>query len=129
LRVSIEVLAVALRHVLGQGRMPAPFAASPMGGNAAVLEQDLNRPRGDAHIDVAPRELIRNAVVMAVDFDVVADIDQGLFPFGILVGENRQGLEGLSIVSKRILRVVSSFWNLRLLNSTYRQWPRSTPRG
>ncbi len=59
---------------------------------------------GEAHIDVLSDELIGNAVVMAVDLDMVIDIDRCLLPVGILVEPAAEALRAGSESPAGLLR-------------------------
>ena len=47
----------------------------------------------DAHIDFLFNQRVGNAVIMAVDFDVIVHIDRGFFPLGELVGLRGQRIK------------------------------------
>ncbi len=60
-----------------------------MTGYPVVFEEDLYGVVSEAHIDLFLDELIRDAVVVVVNFNMVIDIYSGLFPFAVLVGMRR----------------------------------------
>jgi hypothetical protein len=64
-----------------------------MGGDSTALEEDLHRGIRKPNIELFMDQLVRNAVVVVVHFDVIVDIDPGALPFGIDIGLNREGFE------------------------------------
>src|SRR5262245_1129955 len=89
----VGTAAVARRHVVRHGRVLVIAAHALMRGNACTLDEDLDRARADAHLDFAAGEAMRNAVVVAVDLDVIIDADAAHTPLGEHVGLLRQRLE------------------------------------
>ena len=63
-----------------------------MHGDAAVLVEALHGGRRQTHLDRLAHQLMRDAVVVTVDFDVVIDVDLGARPLGVLVASRRQRL-------------------------------------
>ncbi len=61
------------------------MVASAMACHPPVFEEDFHARGCETDIDLLSCQLIGDAVVVAVDLDMVVDIDPGLFPFGILV--------------------------------------------
>jgi hypothetical protein len=61
-----------------------------MRGDAAALEEDLDDGGGEAGLDPLVQELVRDAVVVVLDRDVVVDVDAGVHPLGELVSARRQ---------------------------------------
>lgn len=93
-RSPLKIFSVAPGHMVLCGRVLSPLRTARMSGDAAVLEQDLDHARGEADIDLPSDELIGDAVVVAVDLDVVVDIDRCLLPFRVFIGMERQRLQG-----------------------------------
>ena len=58
-----------------------------------ILEKHLHRGGCDPHIHLLSDQLIGYAIVMAVNLDMIVDIDPGLFPFGVLIPARRKGFE------------------------------------
>ena len=46
-----------------------------------IFEEDLQGTGGNADINLFFDKLIRHAVIVAIDLDMVVDIDSGFFPF------------------------------------------------
>ena len=65
-------------------------AASAVGGHLLVAVKALDAVFGDSHIELLFDQLVGNAVIVALDFNVVIDVDSGLFPFGKLVAPGGQ---------------------------------------
>ena len=65
-----------------------------MGRNALAILEKLDRGGGVAGFELLTGKLIRNAVVVPVDLDVVIDIGTDGFPFRHYVGFGRQWLKG-----------------------------------
>ena len=65
-----------------------------MGGDALAVLEDLDGGCGVAGFQLLAGELIRNAVIMPVDLDVVVDVGADRFPFRHDVAFGRQRLEG-----------------------------------
>jgi hypothetical protein len=70
--------------------MPPLLVASDVTGHPFVFVKTLQGTERDAHIELFLDQQIGYAVVMSVDFDVIVDIDTGLFPLGVLIWANRQ---------------------------------------
>ena len=62
----------------------------------AALE-DLDRRRRETHVERLVHERIRDRVVVAIDLDVVIDVDAGLQPVGMDEALGRQRLQGGAI--------------------------------
>ena len=76
---------MALRHVLCKC-CKGPFAViSLMACHPFIFKQYLDGAGGKADVNLLPCKLIRYAVVVAEDLDMVVDIDPGLFPLSILI--------------------------------------------
>ena len=56
-----------------------------MGGHALALEEALHRGGGEAHVELVAHQMVRHAVVVAVDVHVVINVHRGALPFGELV--------------------------------------------
>src|SRR4051794_38166169 len=84
---------MARRHVLAHRRMLAVGARAHMRSNALAVVEDFDRARGDARPNFLTQQLVRDRVVVLVDFDVIIETDPALLPFGKDVWLNRQRLE------------------------------------
>jgi hypothetical protein len=73
----LEVVLVRLRHVGGVGGVLASDEAPGMGGDALAAMKDFDGRRGQAGVDVLVHERGGDGVVMAVQFDVIVDVDAG----------------------------------------------------
>src|ERR1700733_2527985 len=67
--------------------------ASPVRGNAFAEMEDFDRCAGESRLHLLTGELVGNAVVMAVDFDVVINVGADGFPTGDQVAFGGQRLE------------------------------------
>ena len=68
------------RHMLGERGVMALQAASGMAGDALAFGQHFDRAARNAQLDHLMDQLVRHAVVIALEFDVVVDIDRGFLP-------------------------------------------------
>ena len=50
-----------------------------------IFEEHFHSGTAQAYIELLSYQLIGYAVIVAIDLDMVVDIDPGFFPFGILV--------------------------------------------
>ena len=96
----LDVALVGLGAVRGVGGEAALERTAGVGRHAAAVMQDLDGGRGQADVDLFVDEAVGDAVGVALDADVVVDVDAGVFPGGVLVarrGERAQGgpLKGL----------------------------------
>jgi hypothetical protein len=71
------VVLVRLRHVGGGGGVLAPDEAPGMGGDALAAMKDFDGRRGQAGVDMLVHERVGGGVVMAVELDVIVDVDAG----------------------------------------------------
>jgi len=82
---------MGFRHVLGHCGKAAFLITPGMSGHPSIPEQDLHCSGSQAHIYLLLYQLIGYTVVMAIELDMVVDIDPGLSPLGILIPTIRQG--------------------------------------
>jgi hypothetical protein len=74
---------------------------------------------GDARLDLLAEQLMRHAVVILADLDVVVETDPAALPFGTFVEQRRQRSQrGLSSCSKRARRLVPQPRIKRLFSSS-----------
>jgi len=64
-----------------------------MGGHPVSFVETLHRRLGNADIHLLAAQAVGNAVEVAIEIDVVVNVDAGLFPLGVLIGCFGQGLE------------------------------------
>ena len=93
LRGPLAGLAVCLGHVGGDGGMASLVVGTPMAGDASAAVEAFNGVGGAAHVHLFFDERMGHGVVMALDLDVVVDMDPRLFPLGVFVGLDRQGAQ------------------------------------
>ncbi len=75
---------------MGGFRRVAPlFAGTNMRGDALSGVENFDDRSRQSDFNFAPRELVRNAVVMTVNFDVIVDANPRPLPFGER-GQRRQ---------------------------------------
>ncbi len=72
-------------------------SAAQMRGDPLAAEEYLDGLLGDASLDLLMHEVVRNAVVMLGDLDVIIEVDPAALPLGILVRLIRQGGERRTI--------------------------------
>ncbi len=68
-----------------------------MRGDALALEEDLDGPGGQPHVDIGAGEAVRDAVIMGVGLDVIIDAGAAGAPLAELVRLDRQGLQRRAI--------------------------------
>ena len=93
----VFVAAMAGRHMLRHGRVLAIASHPHMRGDPVTLEEDLDGPRGQPHVDIGAGEAVGHAVVMGVGFDVIIDADAARAPFAEDVRLDRQRLQRRAI--------------------------------
>ncbi len=76
---------MALRHVLGHGRMTALTIGASVTGNALVPAEDLDRALAGADVEEFAEVGERDAVEVSLHRDVVVDAGARLLPLGITV--------------------------------------------
>ena len=70
--------------------MPSLLVAADMAGDPFVFVETLDGRVGNANIDLFFDQLVGDAVIMPIHFNVIVDVYPGLFPFGKLIGCLRQ---------------------------------------
>ena len=81
---------VGLGHVFGQGGVSVFAMTSRVTGHAPVFMKDSDGGGGHTHVELFTFELIGNAVIVTIHFDMVIDIDGRFFPLGKLISMGRQ---------------------------------------
>jgi hypothetical protein len=59
-----------------------------MTGDPSILKKDLYGVARDAYIDLFFDKLVRDAIVVVFDLNMVININHELFPFGVLKSVN-----------------------------------------
>jgi len=77
---------MGFRHVLCEGGKGSLPEVSWMACYPLILEEDLQGTGGNADVNLFFDGLIRHAVMVAIDLNMVVYINPGLFPFSILMG-------------------------------------------
>src|SRR5205823_6133218 len=67
--------------------------AAAMAGDPFAAMKDLDRRGSDARLDLLAEQLVRHAVVMLGDLDVIVEADPAALPLGVFVGQRRQRSE------------------------------------
>src|SRR5258706_2567763 len=67
--------------------------AAQMRRHPLAAEEDLDGLLGDASLNLLMHEVVRDAVVMLGDLDVIIEVDPAALPLGILIRFIRQGGE------------------------------------
>ena len=65
-----------------------------MAGDALAAMEALDGVGGDAHVHLFFDERMGHGVVMAMDLDVIVDVDPGLLPLGVFVRVDGKGAQG-----------------------------------
>src|SRR6266481_5425949 len=82
----VAIAPVGAGHVLGDSGRPMRAQAAAMAGDAFAAMKDLDCRGGDARLDLLAEQLVRHAVVMLGDLDVVVETDPAALPLGVFVG-------------------------------------------
>jgi hypothetical protein len=64
-----------------------------MGADPLAAMEDLDRARGDPHVDLGADERVGNRIQEVMDLDVIIEIDPGAPPFRELPIVGGQGVE------------------------------------
>ncbi|MNR13043.1 hypothetical protein D3C85_1294250 [compost metagenome] len=87
------MLAVALGHVLGLRGVAAFVQRAQVAGHTLVGVEALDGLGREPHFELVLHQLVWHRVEVAIDLDVVVDMDAYLFPFGVDVRMFRQPLQ------------------------------------
>ena len=82
-RRPLEMVLVGLGHVGGGGGVPARRVIAPMGGDALAAMEELDGRRADARVHDLVDQGVGDGVVVAVNLDVVVDVDAGDRPLAV----------------------------------------------
>ena len=85
------------RHVIELRRKAAAAGEADVRGDPTPLEKHFDRRLREARLDALVDELIRHAVEVVIDLDVIIDVDAAGFPLRQLVARARQRAERGSI--------------------------------
>ena len=88
----VAIAPVRTGHVFGDGRRPMRPDAAAMAGDPLAAMEDLDRGGGDPRLDLLADQLVRHAVVVLGNLDMVVEVDPAALPFGVFVGFGRQDL-------------------------------------
>src|ERR1700680_1561073 len=88
---------VALGHVCGDRGVPVGVAVASVGSYTFAAMEDLHRRGGETSFQLLASELVRDAVVVAVHFNVVIDRGADGLPMGQYIALDRQELQGRAI--------------------------------
>ena len=89
----VAIAPVRTRHVLGDGGRPMRPGAAAMAGDPLAAMEDLDCGGGDPRLDLLADQLVRHAVVVLGDLDVIVEVDPAALPLGVFVGLGRQRLQ------------------------------------
>ena len=84
---------MGLGHMLRQRGEPAFSGGSDMGSHSVASEEGFHGMLGEPDVELMFDQGIGHRVVMAIDLDVIIDVDPGPFPVGIDVRLNRERLQ------------------------------------
>src|SRR6266498_2698069 len=73
-----------------------------MDGDALIVEKALDGRGCDADVELAFDQRMRDAVVVALNLNVIVNMYAGFFPFGVFIGFGGQGLESGSFQSFKL---------------------------
>ena len=96
-RGPLAVLAVGFGHVLGERGVTPAQVGSHMHGHPLAFEEALDRGGGKAHLELVAHQAMRDAVIVAVDLDVIVDVHDRALPLGELVACRRKRRHGGAI--------------------------------
>ena len=85
------------RHVFGRRGVGAAPGAVRVNGHALVAAENLHRGGSDAQFHQGSHEPMRHAVVVAIEFDVIVDVDAGALEARDRHARGRQRAQGLLI--------------------------------
>jgi hypothetical protein len=89
----VAITSVRARHVFGDSRRPMRPGAASMTGNALAAMENLDGRGGDPRFDLLADQLVRHAVEVLGNLDMVIEVDPAVLPLGVFVGFGRQGLQ------------------------------------
>src|SRR3954468_3105058 len=93
----VAITTMRARHMLNNRRRAMRQGAAQMRRHPLAAQENLDSLLGDAGLDLLTHEVVRDAVVMLGDLDVIIEVDPAALPLGILVRFIRQGSERRTI--------------------------------
>ena len=92
-----------LGHVLVGGGVATDERGAHVAGHALAAVQALHDVGGDARVELAPDQGVGNGVVVALDLDVVVDVDPNLLPLGehVALGGQRAKRGAVELLEQR----------------------------
>ena len=97
IRRPLGVAPVGAGHMVGVRAVLAADVASLMDADALAAMEDLDRSRGDPHVDLGADERVRDRIQKVMDLDVIVEIDPRAPPFRELPIVGGQGDEGVAL--------------------------------
>src|ERR1700756_2009072 len=79
----VAIAPVGAGHVLGDSGGPMRAQAAAMAGDPFAAMKDLDCRGGDARLDLLAEQLVRHAVIVLGDLDVVVEADAAALPLGV----------------------------------------------
>jgi len=86
--------AVSLRHVLRDRGMGTALVGAHVGRDALASEEHFDAARREARPHAVADERVRDAVIVAINIDVVIERDRTFLPLGKHVRRRRQSSHG-----------------------------------
>jgi hypothetical protein len=83
--------------VVGVRAVLAAHITALMGADALAAMDDLDRARGDPHLDLGPDQRVRDRIEKVMDLDVIVEIDPRAAPFRELPIVGGQGDQGVAL--------------------------------
>src|SRR5439155_12905150 len=87
------MLLMRLRHVSGDRRVPTGRVVPGVGGDAQAAMEAFDGRGREADVEDLVDEGVRDRVVVAVDLDVIVDVDASDLPLAVDERRGRQGAQ------------------------------------
>jgi hypothetical protein len=84
-RTPFAVRTMMRGHMFRDRRMAAEPVGTSVRSDALIVMKKLDGRGSDADIELKTSERVRNAVVVAIDFDMIVNVSAAMFPLGKLV--------------------------------------------
>ena len=97
IRRPLGVTPVGAGHVVGVRAVLAAHVAALVDADALTAMEDLDRARGDPHLNLGADERVWNRIEKVMDLDVIVEIDPRAPPFRELPIVGGQGDEGVAL--------------------------------
>ena len=98
-RRPLQVFLMRFRHMFCKGGVLALLETPLMGHDSPVIQEDLHGIGAKKDLDLLSSELVRNAVVVLLDVDVIVDVYRRLLEADISVPLFGKGLKARSLKS------------------------------